>query len=89
LLSSAAAISYSDKSMKHLLFVAVLPLFASGCAATLPPDVIASGELPASDAGVRPVAYTSPVAGYTDRRAVDPKPWRDQNDAQAPKGGGS
>ncbi|PND18958.1 hypothetical protein CN934_24565 [Ensifer sp. MMN_5] len=89
MLSSAAAISYSDKSMKHLLFVAVLPLFASGCAATLPPDVIASGELPASDTGVRPAAYSGVVSAYTNRNPVDPKPWRQLNDAQAPKGGAS
>lgn len=71
--------------MKHLFFVAALPLFASGCATTLPPDVIASGDLAASQAEVRQLRYTSPVSGYTHRVPVDPKPWRDQNDAQAPE----
>ncbi|THK39166.1 hypothetical protein EHS39_06265 [Ensifer sp. MPMI2T] len=75
--------------MRPLFLVAALPLFASGCAATLPPDVIASDDLAASQAGVRPLSYTSPVSGYTHRVPVDPKPWRNQNDAQAPEGDAS
>lgn len=75
--------------MKPLFLVAALPLIASGCAATLPPDVIASGNLAASPAAVRPVQYHSPVTGYTHRAPVDPKPWRNQNDAQAPEGDAS
>lgn len=75
--------------MRSLFFVAVLPLFANGCAATSPPDVIAPGDLAASQAGVRPLRYTSPVSGYDHRLPVDPKPWRDQNNAQAPKGDAS
>lgn len=89
MLSCAAAISYSDKTMKPLFFVAALPLFASGCASTLPPDVIASGDLAASQAQVRPLRYTSPVSGYTHRVSVDPQPWRNQNDAQTPEGDAS
>ncbi|MFK3968822.1 hypothetical protein ACI2KT_35300 [Ensifer adhaerens] len=75
--------------MKPLFLVAALPLIASGCAATLPPDVIASGDLAASPAEVRPLRYMSPVSGYTHRAPVDPKPWRNQNDAQAPEGDAS
>lgn len=75
--------------MKPTILVAALPLFASGCAATLPPDVIAPGDLAASQAEVRPLRYTSPVSGYTHRAPVDPKPWRNQNDAQAPEGDAS
>ena len=89
MLSNAAAISYSDKSMKHLFFVAALPLLTSGCAATLPPDVIASGDLAASLAQVRPPRYTSPVSGYTHRVPVDPQPWRNRNNAQTPEGDAS
>lgn len=69
--------------------VAAAPLLASGCAATLPPDVTASGYLSDYTAEGRPVSYASPVAGYTHRVPVDPRPWRDQNDAQARKGGAS
>ncbi|MEY9559483.1 hypothetical protein [Sinorhizobium fredii] len=71
--------------MKPIFLVATLPLLASGCAATLPLDVIASGDLAASQAEVRPLKYTSPVSGYTHRVPVDPRPWRNQNDAQAPE----
>lgn len=77
--------------MRPLFFVAALPLFASGCATTLPPDVIATGDLAASQAQaeVRPLRYASPISGYTHRVPVDPKPWRNRNDAQAPEGGAS
>ncbi|CAN7490951.1 hypothetical protein [Pararhizobium sp. LjRoot238] len=75
--------------MKRMFLVAALPLIVSGCAATLPPEVIASGDLADSPADVRPVHYHSPVAGYTHRVPVDPKPWRNQNDAQAPDGDAS
>lgn len=85
----AYAISCSDTIMKPLFLVAALPLIASGCATTLPPDVIASGDLAASPAEVRSLRYTSPVSGYIHRAPVDPKPWRNQNDAQAPEGDAS
>jgi hypothetical protein len=75
--------------MKHLFFVAVLPLIASGCAATLPPDVIAAGDLASSEGEARPAAYRGVVSAYTHRTVVGPKPWRQLNDAQAPKGGAS
>ncbi|MBB4067263.1 hypothetical protein [Gellertiella hungarica] len=72
--------------MKLQFLVAAIPLAASGCASTLP-DVVATSGYPdaVSDAG--PVAYRSPVGDYVHRMPVDPKPWREQNDAQAKKGG--
>ncbi|WP_082766448.1 hypothetical protein [Paramesorhizobium deserti] len=75
--------------MKPMFLVVAVPLFASGCAATLPPEVIASDDLADTPAEVRPVRYLSPVAGYTHRAPIDPKPWRRQNDAQSPEGGAS
>ena len=81
--------TYSDITMRPLFVVVALPLFTSGCAATLPPDVIASGDLAAAQAEVAPLRYTSPVSDYTHRAPVDPKPWRNQNDAQPPKGDAS
>ncbi len=86
---SADDISYSDYTMNLKILVAALPLFASGCAATLPPEVIASGDIADLAVDVRPIHYHNPVAGYTHRVPVDPKPWRNQNDAQAPDGGAS
>ena len=70
--------------MKLMFLVVAMPLAASGCASTLP-EVVASSGYPDSVADVRPVRYQSPVGGYTHRLPVDPKPWRDLNDAQAPK----
>lgn len=75
--------------MKNIFLVTVIPLFASGCAATLPPEVIASSDIADVAAEVRPVHYHSPLAAYTHRVPVDPKPWRNQNDAQSPQGGKS
>lgn len=75
--------------MKFKFLVAVVPLLASGCAATLPPDVIASRELDIPPANIRPIPYQSPLSGYTHRTPVDPRPWREQNGAQAPQGGAS
>ncbi|MDQ0135818.1 uncharacterized protein YceK [Neorhizobium galegae] len=72
--------------MKHLFLVVALPLFASGCASTLP-EVVASTDHPDTVSDVRPARYQSPLGGYTHRMPVDPKPWRDLNDAQAPKKG--
>ncbi|MDP2782333.1 hypothetical protein [Devosia sp.] len=72
--------------MKLSFLVAAVPLIAGGCAATLPPEVIASGDLTATTATARPIHYHSPVVDYTHRIPVDPKPWRNQNDAQAPQG---
>lgn len=75
--------------MNLKFLVAALPLLASGCAATLPPDVIASSEPAGSPAHGRRVNYDSPLSGYTHRIPVDPKSWRDQNGAQAPQGDAS
>ncbi|WP_421870905.1 hypothetical protein [Pararhizobium sp.] len=72
--------------MKRKFLVVALPLLASGCAATSPPDVGTADDSAISPAHVSPVTYTSPVSGYTHRSSADPKPWRDQNDAQAPQG---
>ncbi|MCD2185435.1 hypothetical protein [Rhizobium sp. GN54] len=75
--------------MRPYFYVVALPLVVSGCASTLPPEVIASGGFEASSASVRPISYASPFSGYNHRQPVDPKPWRQQNDAQSPEGGES
>jgi hypothetical protein len=72
--------------MKRKFLVVALPLLASGCAATSPPDVVGADDPASSPAHIRPLTYTSPVSGYTHRGLTDPKPWRNQNDAQAPQG---
>lgn len=72
--------------MKRLLLVVALPLFASGCASTLP-EVVASTDHPDNPSALRSVRYQSSIGSYTHRMPVDPKPWRGLNDAQAPKKG--
>lgn len=72
--------------MKLQFLVAAIPLAASGCASTLP-DVVAMSGYPDTQSDVRQVHYHSPIGDYTHRMPVDPKPWREQNDAQAKKGG--
>jgi hypothetical protein len=72
--------------MKHMFLVVALPLVASGCAATLP-EVVVLGNRPDGVSDIVPVAYQSPLGGYTHRAPADPKPWRELNDAQAPDGG--
>lgn len=75
--------------MKPSILVVGLPLFLGGCASTLPPDVIASPNAGQSR-DVRPIQYRSSISDYVDRKPVDPKPWRKQNDAQSlSEGGGS
>ncbi|MBB3352664.1 hypothetical protein FHT70_002597 [Rhizobium sp. BK049] len=72
--------------MKPSLFVVGLPLVIGGCTSTLPPDVLASSAA-VEQPSARPVAYRSPISGYVSRQPVDPKPWRRQNDLQAPAKG--
>lgn len=72
--------------MKLQFLVAAIPLAASGCASTLP-DVVATSGYADVVSDARPVPYRSPIGDYTHRMPVDPKPWREQNDALAKKGG--
>ena len=75
-------------TMKPMFLVVALPLMASGCASTLP-QVISSTGNPDTVSDVTLVRYQGTIGSYTARMPVDPKPWRNQNDAQAPKGDAS
>lgn len=77
--------------MHKILLAVPLALLVSACA---------PGALPDPTTGADPadplVAPRTPAAmpvfdGYVHRAAVDPKPWRQMNDGQAPagQGGGS
>ena len=72
--------------MKRMFLVVAIPLVASGCASTLP-EVVASTDHPDALSPLRATRYDGVIGSYTHRLPVDPKPWRDLNDAQAPKGG--
>jgi hypothetical protein len=75
--------------MKLKFLVAAVPLVASGCATTLPPDVVATDDFVLSASDAQQVHHHSPVFNYTHRNPVGPKPWREQNDAQSPRGDAS
>jgi hypothetical protein len=71
--------------MNPAILVVALPLIAGGCASTLPPDVPTPDAILLSDAP--PINYRTPLTGYVDRQPVDPKPWKEQNELQAPPKG--
>ncbi|WP_421403229.1 hypothetical protein [Agrobacterium fabrum] len=76
--------------MNPIHIVVAAPLLLGGCTATSVMNNAASYDDAANPTlGVAPSRYQTPVSGYTARMPVDPKPWRNQNDAQAPKGGAS
>lgn len=76
--------------MNPIHIVVAAPLLLGGCTATSVMNNAASYDDTANPTlGVAPSGYQTPVSGYTARMPVDPKPWRNQNDAQAPKGGAS
>ncbi|MFK0205698.1 hypothetical protein [Agrobacterium sp. NPDC090283] len=76
--------------MNPIHIVVAAPLLLGGCTATSMMNDAASYDDAANPTlGVAPPRYQTPVSGYTARMPVDPKPWRDQNDAQAPKGDAS
>lgn len=75
--------------MNHILIVVAVPLLLGGCAATSPSEVSPHDNPADPSFGVAPLRYSSPVTGYSHREPVDPRPWRNQNDAQAPQGDAS
>jgi len=76
--------------MNPIYIVVAAPLLLGGCTATsMMNDAAAYDDAANPTLAVAPLRYQSPVSAYTARMPVDPKPWRDQNDAQAPKGDAS
>ncbi|MFS8124965.1 hypothetical protein QD336_21285 [Rhizobium sp. BR 250] len=76
--------------MNPIHIVVAAPLLLGGCTATSMMNNAAAYDDAANPAlGAAPIRYQTPVSGYTARMPVDPKPWRDQNNAQAPKGDAS
>lgn len=71
--------------MKSTIAVVALPLVVSGCASTLPPEVTAARS-PASYYSAATLHHHNPLGNYNRRVAVEPRPWRGSNDAQAPGG---
>jgi len=67
---------------------ALAPLFASGCAAVPPANVLASADPTSPLVGIRNVHPAGVTGDYHARQAVDPKPWRRRDDEKAPQSGG-
>lgn len=75
--------------MNHIHIVVALPLLLGGCAATSIGEIATFDDAANPALGVTAIRYSTPVTGYSHRVPVDPKPWRRQNDAQAPQGDAS
>jgi hypothetical protein len=71
--------------MKKTVSMVALPLFVGGCAATLPADVTPTRS-PALPYETSRLHHHNPIGAYTHRVPVEPRPWRQQNDAQTPGG---
>ena len=74
--------------MLRILFAAAMPLALAACtAAGRPADFMPDGSPADSSLGIRNAHHHTVLNGYTHRVAVEPKPWRQQNDSQAPGAG--
>jgi hypothetical protein len=74
--------------MQRRALLALAPLFAGGCASTIPADVTPSSNPASATSGIRDVRPANVIGEYHPRQVVEPKPWRQRNDEQAPKSGG-
>ncbi|MBB4397863.1 hypothetical protein [Bradyrhizobium sp. ERR14] len=63
--------------------LAVIALALSGCMSAT--TQVAGADPANPSAKVAPVGYRSTVAPYTSLRPAAPAPWRDRNDAVAPR----
>jgi hypothetical protein len=71
--------------MFRFILAAAMPLALAGCAAAnRPADVMPVSSPADPDLGIRNTHHHTVFDGYTHRVAVEPKPWRQQNDSQAP-----
>ncbi|MEP3438928.1 MAG: hypothetical protein ABJN75_19430 [Hoeflea sp.] len=74
--------------MFRYLLAAGLPLVLAGCTAAGRPADIMSATSPADPGiGILNTHHHTVLNGYVHRVPVDPKPWRQLNDSQAPGAG--
>ena len=74
--------------MFRCILAAAMPLALAGCAAAKGPvDVMPVTSPVDSGLGILNTHHHTVLDGYTHRVPVDPKPWRQQNDNQAPGAG--
>ena len=74
--------------MFRFLLAAAMPLALAGCAAAIAPADVMSVNSPVdSGLGIRNTHHHTVLDGYVHRVPVEPKPWRQLNDSQAPGAG--
>ncbi|MBN9272868.1 MAG: hypothetical protein J0J15_22025 [Mesorhizobium sp.] len=73
--------------MNRRALLALAPLLASGCVAAPLPNILPSSDPVSPSAEIRDVRPANVIGEYHSRQAVEPKPWRQRNDEQAPKTG--
>ena len=74
--------------MFRFLLAAAMPLALAGCAsASGPADVMPVSSPVDPGTGIRTIRNHTVLDGYVHRVPVDPKPWRQLNDSQAPGAG--
>lgn len=74
--------------MFRFLLAAAMPLALAGCAsANGPADVMPVSSPVDAGTGIRSIHHHTVLDGYVHRVPVEPKPWRQQNDSQAPGAG--
>lgn len=74
-----------SRPLARIGFALLLAGSIAGCTAANPALLAADPSDP--DVPVRAASYRSVLSGYTAQRPVEPKPWREQNERVAPKGG--
>lgn len=73
--------------MLRFLLVAAMPLALAGCAGRGPAEFLSANSPVNSELGIRNSRQRTVLDGYVQRVPVDPKPWRQLNDSQAPGAG--
>lgn len=74
-----------NRPLVRIGFALLLAGSIAGCTAANP--VLLAADPSDPDIPVRAVSYRPVLSGYTAQRPVEPKPWREQNERVAPKGG--
>lgn len=74
--------------MIRIIFAAAMPLALAACTASgRPADPMPDNSPVDPGLGLHSSYHQAVLDGYTHRVAVEPKPWRQQNDSQAPGAG--
>lgn len=73
--------------MTKVVPAAIIAALLSGCASSLPPDVLSYSSPVDAQEGIRDSHHHNIIGDYNHRTVVEPKNWRDLNREQTPKKG--